>query len=149
MKQPGALTLLAPLAGWSTPLDEAPDEVFAARLLGDGLAIDPTGATLHAPCDGEIVLLPASRHAVTLRTGSGCEILLHVGIDTVALAGDGFEAHVHRARACARAMRSSASISTSSRGARRASSPRSSLRPRAAVVSAGEASIARLQSANG
>jgi len=96
MKQPGALTLLAPLAGWSTPLDEAPDEVFAARLLGDGLAIDPTGATLHAPCDGEIVLLPASRHAVTLRTGSGCEILLHVGIDTVALAGDGFEAHVHQ-----------------------------------------------------
>ena len=96
MKPPDALTLLAPLAGWSTPLDEAPDEVFAARLLGDGVAIDPTGGTLHAPCDGEIVLLPASRHAVTLRTDSGCEILLHVGIDTVALAGEGFEAHVRQ-----------------------------------------------------
>jgi phosphocarrier protein FPr/phosphocarrier protein len=90
------LTLLAPLAGWSTPLDEAPDEVFAARLLGDGVAIDPTASTLHAPCDGEIVLLPASRHAVTLRTAAGCEILLHVGIDTVALAGEGFEAHVRQ-----------------------------------------------------
>ena len=96
MTRPDALVLLAPLAGWSTPLDEAPDEVFAARLLGDGVAIDPTGGTLHAPCDGEIVLLPASRHAVTLRTDSGCEILLHVGIDTVALAGEGFEAHVRQ-----------------------------------------------------
>ena len=96
MKHPDVLTLLAPLAGWSTPLDEAPDEVFAARLLGDGVAIDPTAGTLHAPCDGEIVLLPASRHAVTLRSDSGCEILVHVGIDTVALAGEGFEAHVRQ-----------------------------------------------------
>jgi multiphosphoryl transfer protein len=96
MKQPEGLTLLAPLAGWCTALDEAPDEVFAGRLLGDGVAIDPIAGTLHAPCDGEIVLLPASRHAVTLRTESGCEILLHVGIDTVALAGEGFEAHVRQ-----------------------------------------------------
>jgi phosphocarrier protein FPr/phosphocarrier protein len=96
MTLPDTLTLLAPLAGWSTPLDEAPDEVFAARLLGDGVAIDPTAGALHAPCDGEIVLLPASRHAVTLRTVAGCEILLHVGIDTVALAGEGFEAHVRQ-----------------------------------------------------
>jgi len=94
VKPPGTLTLLAPLAGWSAPLDEAPDEVFAARLLGDGVAIDPTEGTLHAPCDAVVVLLPASRHAVTLRTAAGCEILLHVGIDTVALGGEGFEAHV-------------------------------------------------------
>src|SRR5262249_5672566 len=49
MNAPDALTLLAPLAGWTTPLDEAPDEVFAARLLGDGVAIDPTAGTLYAP----------------------------------------------------------------------------------------------------
>ena len=49
MSQSPALTLLAPLTGWCTALDEAPDEVFAARLLGDGVAIDPTGGTLHAP----------------------------------------------------------------------------------------------------
>ena len=96
MSQSEALTLLAPLAGWCTPLDEAPDEVFATRLLGDGVAIDPVEGRLYAPCDGEIVLLPASRHAVTLRTESGCEILLHVGIDTVALAGEGFEALVRQ-----------------------------------------------------
>jgi phosphocarrier protein FPr/phosphocarrier protein len=88
------LMLVAPLAGWSTALEEAPDEVFAARLLGDGVAIDPTAGTLHAPCDAEIVLLPASRHALTLRTAAGCEVLLHVGIDTVTLGGEGFQAHV-------------------------------------------------------
>jgi multiphosphoryl transfer protein len=88
--------LVAPLAGWSTPLDEAPDAVFAGRMLGDGLAIDPTGATLHAPCDGELIAVPASRHAITLRTPEGAEILLHVGIDTVALGGEGFELHVQQ-----------------------------------------------------
>jgi multiphosphoryl transfer protein len=88
--------LVAPLAGWSTPLDEAPDAVFAGRMLGDGLAIDPTGSTLHAPCDGELIAVPASRHAITLRTPEGAEILLHVGIDTVALGGEGFELHVEQ-----------------------------------------------------
>jgi len=95
MSSADTLRLLAPLAGWSTPLDEAPDEVFARRLLGDGVAIDPTAGTLHAPCDAEVVVLPASRHALTLRTAGGCELLLHVGIDTVALGGQGFEAHTH------------------------------------------------------
>ncbi|HEY1891396.1 MAG TPA: phosphoenolpyruvate--protein phosphotransferase [Steroidobacteraceae bacterium] len=90
------LVLLSPLSGWSTPLDEVPDPVFAGRMLGDGLALDPTGTTLHAPCDGEIIALPESRHAVTLRSDSGAEILMHVGIDTVALGGAGFEAHVQQ-----------------------------------------------------
>ena len=88
------VTLVAPLAGWSTPLEEAPDAVFAARMLGDGLAIDPTGDTLYSPCDGELVTIPATKHAVTLRTTQGAEILLHVGIDTVGLKGEGFESHV-------------------------------------------------------
>ncbi|MDE2262713.1 MAG: phosphoenolpyruvate--protein phosphotransferase [Gammaproteobacteria bacterium] len=92
------LVLLSPLAGWGTPLDEIPDPVFAGRMMGDGLAVDPTGVTLHAPCDGEIVALPDSRHAVTLRSDIGAEILMHVGIDTVGLAGEGFEAHVQPGR---------------------------------------------------
>ncbi len=85
-----ALTLVAPLAGWSTPLDEAPDAVFAGRMLGDGVAIDPTAGTLHAPCDGAVLLVAPSRHAVTLRTEGGAEVLMHVGIDTVSLGGEGF-----------------------------------------------------------
>lgn len=88
--------LLAPLAGWSTPLEEAPDEVFASRLLGDGLAIDPTSATLCAPCDGELIVIAAARHAVTLRTQERCEVLLHVGIDSVELGGQGFELHAQQ-----------------------------------------------------
>ncbi len=96
MTRTGTTILLAPLAGWSTPLDEAPDEVFASRLLGDGLAIDPTSATLCAPCDGELIVIAAARHAVTLRTPEGCEVLLHVGIDSVELGGQGFELHAQQ-----------------------------------------------------
>jgi phosphocarrier protein FPr/phosphocarrier protein len=88
------LVLVSPLAGWSTPLEEVPDPVFAGRMLGDGVAIDPLGSTLHAPCDGEVVLLPETRHAVTLRTARGLEVLMHLGIDTVGLGGEGFEALV-------------------------------------------------------
>jgi multiphosphoryl transfer protein len=90
--------LVAPLRGWSTPLDEAPDAVFAGRMLGDGVAVDPTGGTLYAPCDGELIAIPASKHAVTLRAQNGAEILMHVGIDTVGLAGEGFELHVQEGR---------------------------------------------------
>ena len=89
-----ALILLAPLSGWSTPLDEMPDPVFAGRMLGEGLAVDPTNDTLHAPCDGQVIALPHSRHAITLRSDGGAEILMHIGVDTVGLEGEGFQAHV-------------------------------------------------------
>lgn len=88
------LKLYSPLRGWCASLEETPDEVFAQRFLGDGVAIDPTGDTLHAPCDAEVVSVAASKHAVALRADNGAEILLHVGIDTVALGGNGFEALV-------------------------------------------------------
>ncbi len=88
------LVLLSPLHGWSTPLEEVPDPVFAGRMLGDGLAIDPLGSTLHAPCDGQVAALPETRHAVTIRAAPGLDILMHIGIDTVGLGGEGFVAHV-------------------------------------------------------
>ncbi len=71
-----------------------PDPVFAGRMLGDGIAIDPTSGILVAPCAGEIVTLPASAHAVSIRTAQGIDVLVHVGIDTVQLGGRGFEARV-------------------------------------------------------
>ncbi|HXY76529.1 MAG TPA: phosphoenolpyruvate--protein phosphotransferase [Steroidobacteraceae bacterium] len=86
--------ILAPLGGWSTALDEAPDEVFATRILGDGVAIDPTEGIVRSPCDGQLIAVAGARHAVTVRSAGGCEILMHVGIDTVALAGVGFELHL-------------------------------------------------------
>ncbi|MGH8130337.1 MAG: phosphoenolpyruvate--protein phosphotransferase [Steroidobacteraceae bacterium] len=93
------LVLLSPLPGWCAPLDEVPDEVFAGRMMGDGLAIDPTAATLLTPCDGELTTLPGTAHAVTIRSPAGAEILLHIGIDTVALNGVGFEALVRPGQA--------------------------------------------------
>jgi len=83
------LRLLAPMAGWVLPLAEVPDAVFAGGMAGDGVAIDPTGGSLHAPCDGVVVLMGSARHALTLRTRAG-DLLLHVGIDTVAMGGVGF-----------------------------------------------------------
>ena len=88
------LVLLAPLEGWVSPLGEVPDPVFADKMMGDGLAIDPIGSVLCAPCDGEIILLHGALHAVTLRAANGAEILMHIGLDTVALGGRGFTAHV-------------------------------------------------------
>ncbi len=88
------LEILAPLDGWCSSLNEVPDPVFAGRMLGDGLAIDPTGDLLVAPCAGEIVTLPASAHAVSIRAADGIDILIHIGVDTVQLAGRGFGARV-------------------------------------------------------
>jgi len=89
-----ALKIIAPFDGWCAPLDEVPDPVFAGRLLGDGLAIDPTSGIVIAPCDGEIVTLPASGHAVSIRSLHGVDVLIHVGIDTVQLGGRGFDPRV-------------------------------------------------------
>jgi phosphoenolpyruvate-protein phosphotransferase len=86
--------IMAPFAGWCAALDEVPDEVFAGRMLGDGLAIDPTDGVVLAPCDGEIINVPTSAHAVSIRTAHGFELLIHVGIDTVRLGGRGFDARV-------------------------------------------------------
>jgi phosphoenolpyruvate-protein phosphotransferase len=68
--------------------------VFAGRLLGDGMAVDPTTGILCAPCAGEVITLPDSGHAISLRTSAGVEVLIHIGIDTVELKGRGFTALV-------------------------------------------------------
>ncbi len=94
MKPPTSpLLLVAPMPGWTLPLAEVPDPVFSAAMLGDGLAIDPTDGGLHAPCDGELMSVAPTKHALSLRADNGAELLLHVGIDTVGLHGRGFEAH--------------------------------------------------------
>ena len=84
----------SPLAGWVTSLDDVPDPVFSGRMLGDGIAIDPTEGRLVAPAAGTIVTLNPSRHAVTIDLDGGVSLLIHIGVDTVALGGQGFTAHV-------------------------------------------------------
>ena len=88
------MIIVAPMNGWASALDEVPDPVFSGKVMGDGLAIDPTTGTLCAPCDADVIAVHAAKHAVTLRAANGAEVLLHIGCDTVALAGEGFEAHV-------------------------------------------------------
>ncbi|RZJ18124.1 MAG: phosphoenolpyruvate--protein phosphotransferase [Brevundimonas sp.] len=82
------------MAGWLTPLAQVPDQAFAGAMVGEGVAIDPTDTVVRAPFDGVIAGLPASRHAVTIRSDDGVEVLIHVGLETVALNGRGFTAHV-------------------------------------------------------
>jgi multiphosphoryl transfer protein len=86
--------IMAPFDGWCSALEEVPDAAFAGKMLGDGLAIDPTSNTLLAPCGGEIITLPATGHAVSIRTAQGLDVLVHIGLDTVALKGRGFSARV-------------------------------------------------------
>src|SRR4051812_25257161 len=88
------LKILSPLSGQIWPLERIPDPVFAQKMVGDGLSIDPTDALLVAGCDGEVIALHAAGHAVTLRTPEGAELLMHVGIDTVTLKGEGFRPRV-------------------------------------------------------
>jgi phosphocarrier protein FPr len=88
------LKILSPLSGQTWPLERVPDPVFAQKLVGDGVSIDPTDAVLLAGCDGEVVSLPATGHAVMLRTREGIDVLMHVGIDTVTMKGEGFHPRV-------------------------------------------------------
>lgn len=83
------IELGSPLRGWVVPLDDVPDPVFSAGLAGAGLAIDPVDRTVYAPCEGMVILMPGGRHAITVRGAAG-DVLIHVGIDTVAMGGEGF-----------------------------------------------------------
>jgi phosphocarrier protein FPr len=84
----------APVTGCVVPLDRVPDPVFSRRMVGDGIAIDPLDGRLVAPCDGRIVQIHASGHALTLATVDGVEIMMHIGLDTVQLRGQGFRPRV-------------------------------------------------------
>lgn len=84
------LTLSAPLSGPVLTLANVPDAVFASGAMGDGIAIDPLNDTLYSPCAGVVIHVARSSHAVTVRADNGAEILLHLGLDTVELNGEGF-----------------------------------------------------------
>ncbi|NLI17759.1 MAG: phosphoenolpyruvate--protein phosphotransferase [Actinomycetales bacterium] len=84
------VVLLAPVTGVLVPIEQVPDPVFAEKMVGEGVSIDPVSDMLLAPCDGEVALIHPSQHAVTIRHESGLEVLLHIGLDTVAMRGSGF-----------------------------------------------------------
>lgn len=86
-----SLTIIAPISGKTMDLSEVPDPVFAQKMAGEGVAINSTGDTVVAPCDGTISLIMDSGHAFAITTNNGLELLVHVGLETVTLNGEGFE----------------------------------------------------------
>lgn len=87
-------TIVAPLTGNVRPLDDVPDPVFAQKMMGEGLAIEAIDGVVVSPVNGEVVQVFPTKHAVGLRSEGGLEILIHVGVDTVHMQGEGFEAYV-------------------------------------------------------
>ncbi|MBW0933508.1 PTS sugar transporter subunit IIA [Priestia megaterium] len=87
-------TILSPISGDILPISEVPDPVFSQKMMGDGFAIEPTEGKVVSPVEGEVVQLFHTKHAIGLKTEAGTEILIHIGLETVEMKGEGFEAHV-------------------------------------------------------
>ncbi|WP_028580717.1 phosphoenolpyruvate--protein phosphotransferase [Desulfogranum japonicum] len=86
--------ILAPLSGIAYPIEQVPDPVFSQKMVGDGISIDPTSDVLIAPFAGKVTQLHSAGHAITLTHGTGLEVMMHIGIDTVALKSQGFNVQV-------------------------------------------------------
>ncbi|ANX14281.1 PTS glucose transporter subunit IIA [Fictibacillus arsenicus] len=88
-------TIVAPLTGKIVSIEEVPDPTFSQKMMGDGIAIEPTEGVVVSPVDGEIVQFFHTKHAIGIQSESGAEILIHVGLETVNMNGEGFEGHVN------------------------------------------------------
>ncbi len=88
------IKFLAPVSGPVVSLENIPDPVFSQKVVGDGIAIDPTDQVLFSPIDGKIIHLHSSNHALTIESSEGIQVLLHIGLDTVNLKGRGFTPRV-------------------------------------------------------
>lgn len=89
-------SIYAPMTGDIIPIAEVPDPTFSEKMMGDGVAIEPKDGEVRAPVDGEIVQLFPTKHAIGIRSQLGVEVLIHIGLETVGLDGQGFEAHVQQ-----------------------------------------------------
>lgn len=88
----GAFTFYSPAKGQVIPVEKSEDAMFASKALGDGIAVNPTEGVIYAPCDGTLSLVYDTRHALGITASNGMDVLIHVGIDTVQMNGEGFEA---------------------------------------------------------
>lgn len=86
----------SPLEGKIIDLENVNDNVFSAKMMGDGIAVLPTSGKVYAPFDGKVVMTFPSGHAVGLVNEDGCEVLIHVGLNTVQLNGEGFTYHINQ-----------------------------------------------------
>lgn len=86
--------LFAPIKGNIQELSSTPDEMFSQKMMGDGVVIDPADGKVYSPCDGVVATIFKTNHAVAIAADNGAEVLIHIGIDTVKMNGEGFKAHV-------------------------------------------------------
>jgi phosphocarrier protein FPr len=91
---PQSCILVAPVTGVITEIEKVPDPTFAQKMVGDGVAIDPSGEQLVSPCEGTVTQIHSAGHALTITTAEGLEVLMHIGLETVNLKGKGFTARV-------------------------------------------------------
>ena len=95
-KEEKSMILKSPVVGRCFDISEIPDEVFSTKMLGNGIGFESTEGVLYAPADGEILQVFPTKHALILKSKEGIEILLHIGIDTVEMKGEGFETFVEK-----------------------------------------------------
>lgn len=88
------MDFICPMEGELLELSEVPDQVFSQKMMGDGMAIDPRDGKIISPVDGEILTIFPTKHAIGIKSNSGMEILIHLGIDSVKLKGEGIDCHV-------------------------------------------------------
>lgn len=98
-KEKEQLEIFAPLNGEIVALEKVPDPVFSQKMMGEGIAIMPTDGKVYAPLDSKVIHVIDSKHAVGLLAEDGSEILIHVGLETVNLKGEGFTLHVEQDQA--------------------------------------------------
>ncbi|MCF0110065.1 MAG: PTS glucose transporter subunit IIA [Erysipelotrichaceae bacterium] len=89
-KKKKSLELSAVVKGKTIPLEQVNDPVFANKMMGDGIAFVPSDNTIYAPCDAQVMMLSDTLHAIGLKAHNDVEIMIHIGLDSVKLAGNGF-----------------------------------------------------------
>lgn len=92
----GSILIRSPLVGKYVPLEEVPDEAFATKTLGEGIAVEPDDPYVYAPADGKIIFIYPTKHAIGFMCDNGISLLIHLGMDTAELKGKGLEALVEQ-----------------------------------------------------
>lgn len=89
------LQVIAPITGKVIGLKDVPDPVFSEKMMGDGIAIVPEGGSILSPVEGKVILTAETKHAIGIQAKDGTELLIHIGLETVTLKGEGFRCLVH------------------------------------------------------
>lgn len=90
-KDKNIVKMYAPIKGKVIKIEEIPDEVFSSKMVGDGFAVVPDEGLVCSPCEGEVLKIFPTKHAILMKTNDGLELIVHLGIDTVELKGEGFK----------------------------------------------------------